>query len=53
MDSKKVRQGQSFCKAGEKEKKGRIKMEIEKDDSDPGGPELPRWLGWISVSKLI
>jgi len=39
---KKIRRGQSFCKVGEKEKKGRIKMETGKGDPDPGGLELPR-----------
>jgi len=28
-------------------------METEKDDPDPGGLELPRQLGWISVGKFI
>jgi len=28
-------------------------MEIEKDDPDLGGLELPRQLEWISVGKFI
>jgi len=28
-------------------------MEMGKEDPDLGGPELPRYLGWISIGKCI